>query len=190
VSQGTQISIVNGSMTSSASVTYQITPQRAGTFTIPALVVGNAKSDPVTLHVTGGSGVVAQAPAPAPAQPPAPAGPGPVVMPPNAPPAADTTQAAPQGRFGSIVLTLPKKEFYEGELVPAEIKVLLPGDIRSEITDLPQFASDGFALDNLSTKPDQTQEEVNGRVYSVGRLHAEFHRAADGDRAAADAADG
>ena len=43
-------------MTSSASVTYQITPQRAGTFTIPALQAGGAKSDPVTLRVTNGAG--------------------------------------------------------------------------------------------------------------------------------------
>jgi hypothetical protein len=182
VSQGTQISIINGSMTSSASVTYQITPQRAGTFTIPALQAGGAKSDPVTLRVTNGSGNLPPAPVQSPQQAQAPTGNGPVVMPPNVAPDQDTAPTpAPAGRFGSIVLRIPKTEFYEGELAPAEIRVLLPGDVRSEITDLPQFTSDGFTLTNLSPKPEQTQEEINGREYTVFTWHTALTAVKSGD---------
>ena len=44
VGQSTQIEIINGSITANASSTYTITPQREGTFTIPAIRVGYAAS--------------------------------------------------------------------------------------------------------------------------------------------------
>ena len=177
-------SMNGGSTTSSTEtkITYTVTPQRVGTFTIPAIKAGDAKSDPITLRVTGG-GNGAQAPVPAPAQTqpqPTPGG-GPVVMPPNAPAGSIPAAASPGGKYGTIEITLPKKEFYEGELVPAEIKVLLPGDIRSEITDLPQFASDGFTLNTLSTKPDKSEEDINGRGYTAFTWHTAVTAVKAGD---------
>jgi hypothetical protein len=167
VSQGTQISIVNGSMTSSASVTYEITPQRAGTFTIPALQVGDAKSQPLTLRVGQGSAAMAQAPANAQPQAPPPSNPGPVVMPPNAPVASATVPAG-SGRYGSIEVTVPKKEFYEGEMVPVQIKAFIPREVQATNYEEPQITSDGLTVDSLSTvKPSQTNEVVEGRVYTV-----------------------
>src|ERR1700733_11896119 len=61
VGESTQISIVNGSMTQNSSRTYSVTPQRAGTFTIPALQSDNARSQALTLHVAAGPGGTTQA---------------------------------------------------------------------------------------------------------------------------------
>jgi hypothetical protein len=178
IRQGTQISIVNGSMTSSASVTYAITPQHAGDFTIPALQAGDGKSQPLTLHVTAAGAAPAPDPSGAQAQPPT--GNGPVVLPQNPPPG----QSAPQvsvGKYGAIEVVLPpKKEFYEGELVPVEIKVYIAEDAGAQIQPLPQFTSDGFALNSLG-KPEQAETVLNGRPYAVLTWHSGLTAVKTGD---------
>ncbi len=179
VGQSTQIEIINGSMTANASNTYAITPQHEGNFTIPAIKAGSASSQPITLRVlkggsgSGSSGSTAQT-LPPPSS-------GPVVMPPpSAAPNAGDTESAPEGRFGSIQVTLPKKEFYVGELVPVEIKVFIP-DIQFNISDLPQFTSDGFTLNSLSPKPEQTTQVINGRPYNVFIWHSALTGVKTGD---------
>jgi hypothetical protein len=174
VGQSTQIEIINGSMTANASSTYQVTPQREGTFTIPAIHAGNAASQPITLRVLKGStsGLAnnpANLPPPnLPQQPSAQNPNGPVILPPGNPAASNVNPASvPASRFGTIQITLPKKEFYVGELVPIQIKVYVPADVQGNITDLPQITSDGFTLNPLGTKPAQTEEVANGREYSV-----------------------
>lgn len=160
VAQSTQIEFINGSMTANASTTYSITPQHEGTFVIPAIHAGNAVSQKITLHVGQGSGTGTTT---SPAQ---------TLPPPALAPGSGDAAPAPEGRFGSIIVTLPKKEFYVGELVPVEIKVFIPEDIQPNITDLPQFTSDGFTLNSLSTKPEQTTEVVNGRPCIVLTWHS------------------
>jgi hypothetical protein len=162
VGQSTQIEVINGSITANASSTYNITPQREGAFTIPAIHVGDAASKPVTLRVTKGAGITA-----APSQT-TPSGQGPVVLPPPAVASGpDDTTTAPQGKFGSLQVTIPKKEFYEGELVPIEVRAVVPDDLQASVSDLPQFASDGFTMNSLSNKPQQSQQIVNGRACAV-----------------------
>jgi len=176
VGTSTQIEFVNGNITANASSTYQVTPQREGTFVIPAINVSGASSQPITLIVGQGS-----APPPPPQNLPPPSS-GPVVMPPQTATAgSDDTTTTPQGRFGWIQVSVPKKEFYTGELVPVEIKAYIPEDIQSNISDLPQFTSDGFTLDSLSTKPDQTQQVINGRPYGVLIWHSKLTGVKVGD---------
>jgi hypothetical protein len=180
VGQSTQIEIVNGSMTANASFTYQITPQHEGTFTIPALQAGGASSQPITLRVGKGSpsglaGSPAQNNLP-------PASTGPVVLPPGgSAPAAGSTPEIPADRFGSIQMTLAKKEFYVGELVPVDIKVFIPEDVQASITDLPQFTSDGFTLNSLGTKPERSEQVANGRAYTVFTWHSALTGVKTGD---------
>ena len=176
VGESTQIEIVNGSMTANASSTYEVTPRREGAFVIPAIHAGNAVSQPITLQVGQGS---ANAPLPPPQTTPAPPMPGartgPVVLPPTAvAPATGPGDAtsAPMGQFGSIIVTLPKKEFYVGELIPVEIKAYIPEEIQASLDDLPHFTSDGFTLNSLSTKPEQINEVVNGKTYNVLIWHS------------------
>jgi hypothetical protein len=176
VGESTQISIVNGAMTQNSSRTYSITPQRAGTFTIPSLQSDNARSEPLTLRVATGSGAVTQVPSlPNAQQPPPqsqyPPGVGPVVMPPPNPNPAPQPAPLERGKYGSIAITLPKKEFYDGELAPIEIKVFISEEVRASVDDLPQFTSDGFTLNSLSTHPEQSEEMVGGHPYTVLTWH-------------------
>ena len=181
IGQSTQIEIVNGAITANASNTYNITPQHEGTFTIPAIHAGNAASQPVTLRVTKGS--VSSAPAPLSSASPASSSQnGPVVLPPPSV-ASSQDQAAPttEGRFGWLQLNVPRKEFFEGELVPVEIKAIIPDDLQANISDLPQFTSDGFTLNSLSTKPQRSQQVVNGRVCDVLTWHSALTAVKTGD---------
>jgi BatD DUF11 like domain len=158
------MNIINGAMSSSTSNIYSVTPQREGTFTIPAIHAGSAASQAITLRVGKGS-----SPAPAPAQVQAAPQPstGPVVLPqPSAAPAPGA-QLDATDKFGSIEIGMPKKEFYEGELVPVEIKLFVPEDVQASVGDLPQFTSDGFTLNSLSQRPEQSEQIVNGRGYNV-----------------------
>jgi hypothetical protein len=179
VGESTQISIVNGSITQNSSRTYSVTPQRAGKFTIPALQSGEAKSDAMTLTVETGPGGVTQAqPSTTPVTPPPqqaqwPAGQGPVVMPPPNQPAAPDQETGPiqQGKYGSVEIELPKEQFYEGELTPIVIKVLISAEVQPSITDLPQFSSDGFTINNLSSRPEQSTQMIAGHPYHVLLWH-------------------
>ncbi len=56
VGQSTQVQIVNGAMTVSSVQTFEVTPQRGGTFTIPSIQSGSGRSRPLTLRVTGNGG--------------------------------------------------------------------------------------------------------------------------------------
>lgn len=182
VAQSTQIEFVNGAMTANASTTYSITPRRDGTFVIPAIHAGGAASQPVTLRVLTGAGTTTSPSSPAQALP-LPAT-GPVVIPPPAaatPPASGNAAFSPEGRFGSIEVTLPKKEFYVGELVPVDIKVYIPEDIQARLTDLPQFTSDGFTLNSLGTNPEKNEQIVNGRPYTVLAWHSALTGVKAGD---------
>ncbi len=171
VGESTQIEIVNGSMTQNSSRTYSVTPQRAGTFTIPSLQSDNARSQVLTLHVAAGpGGTVPAQQAPAaltPQQTQYPPGAGPVIMPPpqSAPPAPQPSPVEP-GRIGSMEIVLPKKEFYDGELAPIEIRALISGEVNVDQVEMPVFSSDGFTLNTLG-KPEQTQRYIDGRPYYV-----------------------
>jgi hypothetical protein len=180
VGESTQIEIVNGSLTQNSSRTYSVTPQRAGTFTIPALQSDNARSQALTLHVASGPGGATQAQqAPTALTPPPPSGLGPVIMPPpqSAPPPAPEEHA----KYGAIQILLPKKEFYEGELAPIEIKVLVSEEVQHGFDDLPQFTSDGFTLNTLSPRPDRTVEYLDGHPYEVLTWHTALTAVKPGD---------
>ena len=165
VGESTQISIVNGSMTQNSSRTYSVTPQREGTFTIPALQSDNARSQALTLHVAVGAAGAAQSTQPQSTQ--ITPGGNPVVMPPpqNANPAPQPPEVDP-GKIGTMEITLPKKEFYDGELAPIEIRALISGQVNVDRVEMPVFTSDGFTLNTLG-KPEQTQRYIDGRPYYV-----------------------
>jgi hypothetical protein len=177
VGQSTQIEIINGSMTANASNTYQVTPQREGTFVIPAIQAAGASSQPVTLTVGKGS---AMAPSAQQALPPPSA--GPVVLPPQAPPQGPVDNSSGgQGRYGWIQVVLPKKEVYEGELVPVEIRAYIPDNVQASVGDLPQFTSDGLTLNSLGTKPDQSTQVVSGQPFVVLTWHSALTGVKTGD---------
>jgi hypothetical protein len=173
--QSTQVEIINGSMTASASDTYEITPQREGTFVIPGIRAGNATSQPITLHAVKGSGMATTS------SPSTVPGPSPALPPPSVGSGADDASTQPEGGFGSIQVIIPKRAFYVGEFVPVEIKAFIPEGLTATVTDLPQFTSDGLTLNSLSAKPDQNSKVINGQPFTVLTWHSALTAVKSGD---------
>jgi hypothetical protein len=161
VGQSTQIQIINGSMTSSTSLTYQINPEHAGTFTIPSLSKGG---QPLTLRVLPAGG--GTAPSTGNSNPSS-----------NLPPptssglSGESIHPTPDGA-AFVHLGLPKLNLYVGETVPVDIQVGLKPGLVAAINDLPTLNADSLALNQLSAKPEQTEEVIEGRNYTVLTWHS------------------
>ncbi len=146
---------INGDVSASVSLMYQVTPNRAGTFTIPAIrLPGGASSRPMILHVSKG-------PIGASALPPA------NLPPPNVQSStSDVTQDA-NDEPAFLRVVLPKQKLYVGELVPVQVKAYFRSGMAASLNGLPVLSSDAFTLNKLSDKPDQSEEFVGGRPYTV-----------------------
>lgn len=161
VGQSSQFQSINGVSSSTTSITYQVTPQRAGNFTIPALSAGaqplvlnvqsgNAGRSATTGNTTGASSL------PPPAM--------------NGSSAADTHTTADGAAFARLVL--PKHELYVGETVPVEIQVGLRPGMVAQLDGLPTLNGDAFTLNKLSSKPDETQEMIGDTPFTVLTWHS------------------
>ena len=177
VGQSTQIQIVNGSITASNVQTYEVTPQRAGTFTIPAIHAGGASSRPLTFNVTGGGNA---------SNPPAgsqqSSGNGSSQPAPNS--QAAQTNAAPvpsDARFGFIQLVVPKEKFFVGELAAVDVDAFVPEGLQATVEGLPTLSSDAFTINALGNKPDREEREVNGHNYTVLVWHSAITAVKTGD---------
>ncbi len=177
VGQSTQIQVINGAMTAESTHTYVVTPQRAGTFTIPAIEAGEAKSNPVTLRVDAGAGGAAPLPRrPQAAAPRSSLPPPSVRLQPNAAVTAPT-----DAQFGFLQLVLPKKEFYVGEAVPVEVKAYFPEGAQASVTGLPVLSSEAFTSNQLEQKPTRAEQMINGRVHTVLTWHSAISAVKAGD---------
>jgi hypothetical protein len=157
VAQSSSYQSINGVTSSTTSVTYEVTPQHAGNFTIPAFRRG---APALVLHVQR-SGVAASGNG------------GGAGLP---PPALGGAEAAPTslapGGAAFARLRLPKHQLYVGEIVPVEIQVgLRPGMVAS-LNGLPALSGDAFTLNPLTSQPEQTQEIVGGQPYTVLTWHS------------------
>ncbi len=163
IGQSSQIQIINGSMTSRSAVTYQVTAQAPGTYTIP---VPGSPGKSIRLQV--GAGTPGSAPAGTPnVLTAAPNLAAPVV---NALPGNMPNMMANGNAF--VRMQLPKKELYVGETVPVEIQVGLRSGLSATLNGLPSLNADAFTLNKLTTKPDQTQEELNGEAFTILTWHS------------------
>ena len=177
IGQSTQIQVVNGSMSASSVQTYEVTPEHAGTFTIPAIKAGSSESRPLTLHVTGNGGGN-----PANGNPQSSGGSTVLPAPPNASPPSPDDAGPPDARYGFVQFAVPKKECYVGELVPVDINVLIPAGVRvAGLNGLPALAGEGFALNQLSDKPEQNERVFDGREYTVLTWHSAVTAVKPGD---------
>ncbi|MDB6135623.1 MAG: hypothetical protein JWM59_3866 [Verrucomicrobiales bacterium] len=142
------MSFGSGGMNSVVSHIYRVTPQREGTFTIPAISAGGTgSSKPLTLTVTQGSGN-ARANSGQPS-PPSVKDSGP-----NAEEAKD--------KMAFLRVVLPKKELVVGELVPVQIKAYIREGITVARNGLPTLSSDAFTLNPLSDRVTKEREYING----------------------------
>jgi hypothetical protein len=183
------ITIVNGSMSSSMSVTFALVPAHAGDFTIPAFDV--TTQDGVMLHVREmklhvlGSGTAPASPS---ANQPSPAPDssfnpnGPVVMPPNNPGATGsgaptnpsdgngsgfTPPTDPDGRPAKVflVITPSSTDAYVGQTIPLRIEFFIRGDSDYQQDSLPTIDGSDFLMNDLSVRPEEDQVELMNETY-------------------------
>jgi hypothetical protein len=170
VRQSSQFESINGVNTSTTSITYAVTPRRAGTFTIPALSRG---AQPLVLRVLPGNGggraAAGNSSGAASLPPPATGG-----------LTAGETHLTPDGAAFARLL-LPKHELYVGETVPVEIQVGLRPGLVASLNGLPTLNGDAFTLNKLSAQPEQTQEMIGDTPYTVLTWHSVLAAVKPGD---------
>jgi len=167
--QSSQSQSINGVATSTTSVTYEVIPQRAGTFTIPALSRG---SQPVVLRVQPGNGrndAAANNSGASSLPPPAAGG-----------LSAGETRLTQDGS-AFVRLRLAKRELYVGETVPVDIQIGLRPGLEASLEGLPTLNGDAFTLNKLASQPEQTQEVVAGKPYTVLTWHSALAAVKSGD---------
>jgi hypothetical protein len=153
--QSSSFESINGAVTSSISLTYQVTPDRVGTFTIPAIrLPDGGSSQPMTLQVSQSAGGAAASPSAS-------------LPPPNM--SSGTADAADNasGSPAFLRVVMPKRQLYVGELVPVQVKAYFSANMSASLAGLPVLNSDTFTLNKLDAKPEQTQEIIGGQTYSV-----------------------
>lgn len=132
----TQIQMNNLDVTRSVTLTYQVTPQKEGTFTIPALQIASGRqtitTQPLQLTVSGGQ--------------------------PN--PGASSGASAGGGGSGAnngnggesfaiAEWVLPKASAYVGEAIPAELRVYVDARVQCQLPQTPAVAGDGFTTQKM-----------------------------------------
>ena len=136
------MSIINGAMSSTVTVNFSVTPQRAGEFTIPALTADvNGQplaSEPLKLTVTAASA-----------------------------PSAAVVNSGSEVAF--LKFNFPKKRIYVGESAVGRLDLYLRDDVQNlgsfQLTSSP---TDGFSAGKLTELQNQRRRvQVGNRVYTV-----------------------
>jgi len=151
VGQSRQVQIINGTTFESTSTIIRVTPEAAGTFTIPGLT---PKSPPLVLHVNPSKGGGSSAPSNPGAAPLVPGGSN-----------ANGLQLTPDGS-AFIHLEIPKHEIYVGETVPVEIQLGMRDGFVTSFS-LPKLNSSDFTLNNLSHQPQRSTKVIDGKSFTV-----------------------
>jgi hypothetical protein len=139
-----QISVVNGSISSSISHNYLVHALIAGTYTIPSIKVTVAGKSYFTKPLTFQVSAAGQQ---------------------SNGYSGGTEPTAAEIAF--IRISEKSAEHYSGEIVPITIKAYFSQAYRAEIDSLPTIKGDGVVMSSLQDKPQQTEESVNGRMYHV-----------------------
>ncbi len=140
--QSSQISIINGSYTSSITNTYLVEPLKPGKYSIPPISVttGNTTvhTNRLEFEVTTGTGTAA----------------------------APSSSSSIQQQVAFIRLTPPGRH-YTGEIIPLKIAVCFNSEYRININSLPVLHGDGVVMAPLDDKPGRHRENIGGKTYNV-----------------------
>jgi hypothetical protein len=160
VGQQSSMQVINGAVSAEVRYIYQVTPNRSGSFTIPAIgVSGVGSTQPVAFRVERApSGQSAPASRP---------GSSPLPAPSFAPAQEEAAPADAKSQPAFLRVVLPKRELTVGELVPVELKACFPAGMSASLNGLPMLAGGAFALNKLGENPEQTREVIDGRPYTV-----------------------
>ncbi len=147
VGPSTQISIVNGRMTSSITHRFSVAPQKAGRFTIGPITIpyqgdtldgGSLAVTAVAAGTpTGGGRARGNAPA-----------------------------AGPGGNQLQLSLITPKTSVYLHERLPVTVRLSV-GNVRVSGLEYPSVPGDGFALEAFPQPNQRAQQTTNGKVQIV-----------------------
>jgi hypothetical protein len=155
--------IIHGATLATTTTVVRVTPQVAGTFTIPGIT---PTSQPLVLSVSPNTGIGVLA------RPPA--GIGASARPPvlTGATAANGIRMSPDGA-AFVRLSVPKRGVYVGESVPVTIDVgMREGFVRS-VNGLPTLAgSDDFTLNNLSRQPERNEQSIDGSRFTLLTWHS------------------
>lgn len=149
--QASQMSVINGAISSSSTSNYLIRAEKPGVYTIPPIKVKvggeSAVTKPMSFEVTaaaagrgssGGSAGTAVSPG--------------------------RSQAEEEAGFIRVSET---GDHYPGEIVPVTIKAFFKEKYRTDISSLVTMNGDGVVMPQLREKPMQTREAVGGETYNV-----------------------
>jgi hypothetical protein len=145
--------IIHGAALATTTMVVRVTPQVAGTFTIPGIT---PTSQPLVLRVSPNSGI------------------GPSAKPPVMPggTAANGIRMSADGS-AFIRLTVPKRDVYVGESVPVAIEVGMRAGFVSSLNGLPTLVgSDDFTLNNLSRQPERNEQSIDGKPFTLLTWHS------------------
>jgi BatD DUF11 like domain len=155
--------IIHGATLATTTTVVRVTPQVAGTFTIPGIT---PTSQPLVLSVSPNSGIGVSAGPPA--------GIGVSARPPllTGATAANGIRMSPDGS-AFVRLSVPKRSVYVGESVPVTIDVgMRDGFVRS-VNGLPTLVgSDDFTLNNLSRQPERNEQSIDGSRFTLLTWHS------------------
>ena len=145
--QSSQVSITNGNYTSSISNNFIIEPLKPGAYTIPPISVTAGKKTVQTKAITFEVTPLGQ----------------------NQPSSEGGTDNSTDEDEIAFIRCTEISKHYSGEVVPITIKAYFNQKYRPNINSLPVLKTDGVVMSPLSNQPEQTQEQLNGKIYSVLR---------------------
>lgn len=146
-----QFNLINGQYSSSITFTCLLRAMSPGSFEIPAITITAEDqvltTEPIPFTVSGEGATSGSGAAPS--------------------KRSAYTGGDDTGRPAFISVHFPKDAAYVGEIFPIEIRAYFPHTIRASLTSLPELSGDGLVMAQLTDKPNQTQEAVDGVMYNV-----------------------
>ncbi len=145
--QSTQITMVNGSYSSSISRNYLVQALKPGKYTIPPITAtsGNNKytTQPISFTVTAVGGTTSK---------------------------NNGNATGKDNRIAFLRITKTATH-YTGEIVPITIKAYFSENYQFNQIELPLLKGDGVVMAQLPEEPEQTREQLAGRSYNVLKWH-------------------
>lgn len=169
--QSSQVQMINFQVSSSVIYSYIVIPLKSGNLTIPPVSVraeGQVmKTTPLQLAVIGTGGTAPNAPS----QQVSPMSPGRGT--PSSGLASQRGSNVDRDRLGFAEITIPKKKFYVGEVVPVEIRFYVDAHYGFSTMGPPNFGGEGVLTDRFKN-PEQSREDRSNSIYTVATFRTLF----------------
>lgn len=165
--QSSRRALINGDYSVSVSSVFLVEASHVGTFTIPPIQIdtddGAVMTQAITFEVVGLETATVRT---------------------QRQPGASSTARLRSGEAEQVAflrVNPAKEKSYSGERVPVEIKVYFRDGIKANLNSLPQLQGEGFVLQQLERKPNQTTEVMNGTHYTVLTWESELSGIKEGE---------